>query len=302
MTSGSPHSDADADADAAALVREVELVLLGTGTSSGVPVIGCACATCRSDDPRDKRLRCGACLRLVDESGEPRVILIDVPPDHREQALRHQLGRCDGIVVTHDHVDHVWGLDEVRRYNVLMGRSIEIFAEPEVLASLRRVYRHVFERQSNVNDSFVADLVARPIDRRRPFDLCGLRFTPVPLLHGRLPILGFRIEALDRGGAIAREQPGPLPLAYCTDCSAIPPESWRLLTGVDTLVLDLLRDRRHPTHFTFDEAVAAAGEIAARRTVFIHMTHDLPHAATDARLPAGMSLGFDGMVLGGRRE
>jgi phosphoribosyl 1,2-cyclic phosphate phosphodiesterase len=280
-----------------ATVREVEFTLLGTGTSAGIPVIGCACAVCRSDDPRDRRLRCGACLRFVDPSGVRRTILIDVPPDHREQSLRHGLDRCDAIVVTHDHVDHVWGLDEVRRYNVLMASPIEVWASRESLDGLRRVYRHVFERTTNVNDSFVADLIARPIEEDRPFDLFGLRFTPVPLLHGRLPILGFRIEAVDARGEVLAAQPGPLPLAYCTDCSAIPPKSWSLLRGLRTLVLDLLRYRRHPTHFTADEAIAAASQIGAGRTLFIHMTHDIRHAELDSRLPPGMNLGYDGLTL-----
>lgn len=280
-------------------VSSVELTLLGTGTSSGVPVIGCACRTCRSDDPRDKRLRCGACLRFTDPTGTRRTILIDVPPDHREQALRLGLDRCDAIVVTHDHVDHVFGLDEVRRYNALMGTPIELWADDATLESLRRVYRHIFERRSNRNDSFVADLLPRRIDPERAFELFGLRFLPVPLMHGRLPVLGFRIEEARGGGGDPASSPRPLPLAYCTDCSAIPPQSWKRLGGLRTLVLDLLRYRRHPTHFCLEESLAVAAELAAERTVFIHMTHDIMHAELARELPAGMELGFDGMVLSG---
>jgi phosphoribosyl 1,2-cyclic phosphate phosphodiesterase len=280
-------------------VSSVELTLLGTGTSSGVPVIGCACRTCRSDDSRDKRLRCGACLRFTDPTGTRRTILIDVPPDHREQALRLGLDRCDAIVVTHDHVDHVFGLDEVRRYNALMGTPIELWADDATLESLRRVYRHIFERRSNRNDSFVADLLPRRIDPDRAFELFGLRFLPVPLMHGRLPVLGFRIEEACGSGADPESSHPPLPLAYCTDCSAIPPQSWKRLGGLRTLVLDLLRYRRHPTHLCLEESLAIAGELAAERTVFIHMTHDIMHAELERELPAGMELGFDGMVLSG---
>ncbi|MGA0418980.1 MAG: MBL fold metallo-hydrolase [Phycisphaerales bacterium] len=278
-------------------VSNLEFLLLGTGTSAGIPVIGCACRVCRSVDERDRRLRCGACLRFRDAGGAARTILIDVPPDHREQSLRHGLDRCDGILFTHDHVDHTFGLDEVRRYNALMGVPIDVFAEAPVLDSLRRVYRHVFDRGSNVNRSFVADLVPREIDSDRPIDLFGLRFTPIRLLHGRLPILGFRIEALGPDGRPSAEQPGPLPLAYCTDCNAIPPASWPLLEGLDTLVLDLLRHRRHPTHFSTDEAIETATRIGAGRTVFIHMTHDVGHAELEERMPPGMAPGHDGLRL-----
>lgn len=278
-------------------ISEFEFLLLGTGTSAGVPVIGCACRVCRSPDPRDRRLRCGACLRFRDAEGAARTILIDVPPDHREQSLRHRLDRCDGILFTHDHVDHTFGLDEVRRYNALMGCSIDVWAESEVLESLRRVYRHVFERTSNVNRSFVADLVPRPIEADRPIDLFGIRFTPIRLLHGRLPILGFRMEAVGADGRPAAVQPGPLPLAYCTDCNGIPPASWRALDGLDTLVLDLLRHRRHPTHFSTEEAISAAARIGAGRTFFIHMTHDVGHAELEALMPPGMAPGHDGLRL-----
>jgi phosphoribosyl 1,2-cyclic phosphate phosphodiesterase len=130
--------------------------------------------------------------------------------------------------------------------------------------------------------------------------LHGVQFTPLALLHGRQPVLGFRLEAVDPDGRPLAEQPGPFPFAYCTDVNAIPPETWPLLGGLRTLVLGMLRYRAHPTHFTVDEAVETARRVGAERTCFIHMTHDIRHAELDPRLPAGMSLGFDGMVLGER--
>ena len=283
--------------DHSAAVRDVEIILLGTGTSAGVPVIGCECEVCTSGDPRDRRLRCSACLRFTDAGGVRRVILIDTSPDLREQALRAKLKRCDGILYTHNHVDHTFGLDEVRRFNVLMDASIDVWADEHTMQSLQRIYRHIFKRDRNVNDSFVATLIPRLIEPPKPVDLFGLRFTPVRLLHGRLPVLGFRIEALDGGGAVAPAQPAPLPVAYCTDVSAIPPETWAKLTGLRTLILDMLRPRRHPTHFSVDEAVAAAGEIGATRTWFIHMTHNIRHAELDPQLPDGMNLGYDGLLI-----
>lgn len=279
-------------------VRESEFLFLGTGTSAGIPVIGCRCAVCTSDDPRDRRLRCGAAVRYTDLRGQPRLILIDTPPDHREQSLRHRFDRCDAILYTHNHVDHTFGLDDVRRYNAIMQQPIDVWADEHTLDHLKRVYRHIFERHKNVNDSFVADLIPRRIDESRAFDLHGLRFTPVPLLHGRLPVLGFRIDVLDESGSgIAPEQPSPFPLAYCTDVSAIPPASWPLLTGLRTLALGMLRYRAHPTHFTVDEAIDAAERIGAERTYFMHMTHDIRHADLDPRLPTSMSLAFDGLTL-----
>ncbi|MFO0826893.1 MAG: MBL fold metallo-hydrolase [Phycisphaerales bacterium] len=280
-----------------ARVRDVEFVFLGTGTSAGVPVIGCDCAVCTSDDPRDRRLRCGACLRFTSADDRRRLVLIDTPPDHREQSLRHRIDRCDAIVYTHNHVDHTFGLDDVRRYNALMGTPIDVWADEPTHEHLQRVYRHIFERHKNVNDSFVADLIPRRIDAGAPFEVLGLRILPLKLLHGKLPVLGFRIEALDESGAVAKEQPGPLPIAYCTDVSAIPPATWPQLRGLRTLVLDMLRYRAHPTHFTVDEAVDAATRIGADATYFIHMTHDVRHAELDPKLPERMSLAWDGLTL-----
>jgi phosphoribosyl 1,2-cyclic phosphate phosphodiesterase len=279
------------------MVRDVSLLILGSGTSSGVPVIGCDCAICQSTDPRDNRLRSSACLRFIDAKGQRRIVLIDTSPDLREQALRHRLDRCDAIVYTHNHVDHTFGLDEVRRFNVLMQSPIEIHADARTFEHLHRVYQHIFDRQNNINDSFVATLIPRLIEPPKPVDVHGLRFRPLRLLHGKLPVLGFRIEALDDRGDLAPNQPGPLPLAYCTDVSNIPPETWPRLTGLKTLVLDMLRYRKHPTHMTVDEAINAAGEIGAEQTWFTHMTHDIRHAELDPQLPAGMNLAYDGLVV-----
>lgn len=277
-------------------IRDAAFLFLGTGTSAGVPVIGCDCAVCTSEDPRDRRLRCGAAIRFTDARGERRLILIDTPPDHREQSLRHRFARCDAILYTHNHVDHTFGLDDVRRHNAIMRQPIDIWADEHTLDHLKRIYRHIFERHKNINDSFVADLIPRLIDASRSFDVLGLRITPVPLLHGRLPVLGFRVDVLD-GDAPASVQPSPFPLAYCTDVSAIPPESWPLLRGLKTLALGMLRYRAHPTHFSVDQAVDAAERIAAAQTYFIHMTHDIRHADLDPRLPKGMALAFDGLIL-----
>ncbi len=291
---------------------------LGTGTSAGIPIIACDCPVCTSDDPRDKRLRTAAAVSFTDPGGQERVVLLDAGPDLRTQALTAGFRRCDAVLFTHNHVDHTFGLDEVRRFNAVMKQPIDIYADPHTLDHLRRVYKHIFEARNNVNDSFVATLIPHEIDpdpARGAITLHGLRFTPIPLLHGRLPVLGFRIEPeverlseplLGRAGshenhgseshATGREA-GWWPLAYCTDVSGIPPESWPLFRGVKTLVLDALRKRRHPTHFTLDEALTVADRIGAQQTYFIHMAHELAHAETEAELPDGIRLAYDGLVL-----
>lgn len=276
-------------------LSDFSFTFLGTGTSAGVPVIGCQCEVCTSDDQRDRRRRASICLQFTDGGGQERVILVDTSPDLRAQALDLRLDRCDAILFTHDHVDHTFGLDEVRRFNAVMGSSIDIYAEKETLDFLHRVYRHIFEAEKNINRSFVASLQEHELRVGEVLDIFGLRFTPIRLLHGRQPVLGFRIEALDGAGGVAPSQPGPLPLAYCTDVSEIPEESWGQLGGLKTLVLDMLRPQPHPTHFSTAEAVSAAEKIAPGQTFFTHMTHDISHAGLE--LPAGMQLAHDGLVL-----
>jgi len=276
-------------------LSDFSFTFLGTGTSAGVPVIGCQCEVCTSDDQRDRRRRASICLQLTDGGGQERVILVDTSPDLRAQALDLRLDRCDAILFTHDHVDHTFGLDEVRRFNAVMGSSIDIYAEKETLDFLHRVYRHIFEAEKNINRSFVASLQEHELRVGEVLDIFGLRFTPLRLLHGRQPVLGFRIEALDGAGGVAPSQPGPLPLAYCTDVSEIPEESWGQLGELKTLVLDMLRPQPHPTHFSTAEAVSAAEKIAPGQTFFTHMTHDISHAGLE--LPAGMQLAYDGLVL-----
>jgi len=299
-------------------VTRARFLFLGTGTSGGVPLIACDCRTCTSADPRDRRLRTGAAVQWIDPSGKPRCVLIDATPDLRAQALRHDLWRCDAIVFTHNHVDHIFGLDEVRRFNAVMREPLMIYAEAYVLDSLRRVYRHVFDPSANVNDSFVATIIANevpapPEDARTPpraIDLWGMSFTPIRLMHGRLPILGWVIAPTGSGergaqgsGAVsAAGETGFLPLAYCTDVSTIPPSTWPWLDGLGTLVLDALRHRKHPTHLSLDQALDVAHEVEAKRTWLIHIAHEMTHGPTEALLPDGVKLAYDGLVLGSLGE
>lgn len=250
------------------------IVFLGTGTSAGVPVIGCACAVCRSTDPRDRRLRPSI---FVDVPGRTR-ILVDTSSDLRQQALTHGITRIDAILFTHSHADHILGLDEVRRFNAIQEGPIPCYASAATWESIRRTFHYAFDGVPRQGGG-IPKLEAHEIDG--PFALGGVRVVPVPLWHGRMPILGFRFGSF----------------AYLTDCNAIPDESWPLVAGVDTLVIDALRDRPHSTHFTVAEALDAIARIAPRRTYLIHMCHDLGHAETNARLPADVELAYDGLVL-----
>jgi phosphoribosyl 1,2-cyclic phosphate phosphodiesterase len=251
----------------------VRITFLGTGTSHGVPMIGCECSTCHSADPRDARLR----PSIYVESGAARV-LVDAGPDLRAQALRHGIARVDAILFTHGHADHILGIDDVRRFNALARAPMPCFGDAATLDDIRRMFSYVFDPATPKGGGLpLLDL--RLIEG--PLTIGDLDVTPVPVDHGARPILGYRFGAV----------------AYLTDCNRIPEASWPLLEGLDLLVLDALRIRPHPTHFSLDEAVAAAARIGARRTFFTHMCHDLQHAATDARLPSGMALAYDGLVL-----
>jgi len=281
----------------------LELVFLGTGTSAGVPMIGCDCAVCTSDDPRDRRDRASVLVRYPDlsragqsagdtfrgraddDEQELRQVLIDTAPEVRQQAIRHRLHRLDGVFFTHAHADHIFGLDDLRRFNAVMQAPIDIFAEPDVLKTLGSMFRYIFEPHTNVNQSFIANLIAHTIEAGVSVPLFGATWTPIRLLHGRLPIVGYRVDC---GGAS---------LAYCTDVSSIPPESYPLLTGLDVLVLDALRYRHHPTHLTVEQALGEIERLQPKRAYLTHIAHDIMHADLAAELPGGVELAHDGLVV-----
>lgn len=274
------------------VMRDFTCTVLGSGTSAGVPSIGCHCDVCMSDDPRDTRLRTAAALRWIDADDHPRVLLIDAGPDLRQQVLAAGVDRCDGILITHNHVDHVFGLDEVRRFNVTMRASVTVWAEPHVQQDLRRVYQHIFASEDNVNPSFVANIKLCDLDPDGVLELYGLRITPIRMLHGALPILGFRFDAVD-----AASSASPLPLAWCTDVSEMPESAVEQMGGLDTLFLDMLRERPHKTHLNLAEATALATRLEACHTWFVHMGHEVSHSGVSEHLSDGLKLAFDGLEL-----
>lgn len=275
-------------------VTTARLVFLGTGTSSGVPAIACTCPGCSSTDPRDTRLRTSSALVFDDGEGCERVILIDAGPDIRQQALRSRLVRCDALLMTHNHVDHTWGIDELRRFNTVMKQNIPVYANEHTTAFLHRVYQHIFVKERNVNSSYVASLDMHLVTPMRSFDLFGMRITPIPVWHGNLEVIAYRFDLLDN---VRRGHESLFPFVWCTDVLSIPDDSLRMMMDVRTLVLGALRHRPHDTHMTIGEAVDVARHISAEQTWFVHIGHEVVHAEVDAGLPDGVRLAWDGLEL-----
>jgi len=251
----------------------VKITVLGSGTSTGVPTIGCHCDVCTSPDPRDQRLRPSV---LVSYAG--RNVLIDTTPDFRTQALRFHIERLDAVLFTHEHADHIMGLDDLRPYNFHQRTRIPIYAAERTMTAIHRAFCYIFDGEEQL--SAIPQLDSHTLDGAR-FDLFGLEFTPIPALHGHAPVYGFRF-----GNA-----------AYLTDHSQIPDASMELLQGLDVLFLDALRYKPHPTHSTVEQSLATARTLAARRVFFTHICHDLGHARTESQLPEHVRLAYDGLEI-----
>lgn len=253
-------------------MSQVELLFLGTGTSAGIPMIGCDCPTCTSDDPRDRRTRPSA---LVSCDGVS--VLVDTSPELRVQCLANNVKSIDAVAFTHAHADHIMGLDDVRRFNTIRGSSLDVWADRATSESLQRAFGYAFRSPDPAEKVYRPYLVHRPIVG--PFDIGPMLWIPIPLMHGTMPVLGFRVGSL----------------AYCTDVSHVPQQSYGMLMGLDVLVIDGLQRTPHPTHFSIDQAIEVAMRVGAQRTYLTHIAHQVRHAEVEPTLPDGVRLGYDGL-------
>lgn len=255
-----------------------QITFLGTGTSQGVPMIACDCPVCRSADPRDKRTRSSIYIETPEAAW-----VIDTGPEFRLQCLREKVRRVDAVLYTHAHTDHVMGFDDLRRF-CEGDRFLPIYAGPSTMADLKRIFAFAF----NGENLYPGYIKPEPhlLKRFEPFPLGGTTLTPLPMTHGRAPAFGYLME---RGGRKLA--------AYLSDCKKVDAEVVERLAGVEALILDALRHRPHPTHMTHDEALELAGRVQPKTAWFTHLCHDIGHAETEAALPSGVRLAYDGLKL-----
>lgn len=260
-----------------------EVIFLGTGTSVGVPVIGCDCPVCQSEDPRDNRTRCAIVVQLPGGT-----LLIDTPPDLRVQLLREKIPLVHSILFTHEHADHIFGLDDVRLFPFRLGAPVPLYCEAQVEARIRHSFDYAFVTRKPTHPGATPQLVFHAIDSVTDFEVLGATVTPIRLKHGpHFDVLGFRFGDF----------------AYCTDTNELPESSIAKLRGVKTLVIGALRHEPHPTHFNVEQAIELSRLVGAERTLLTHCGHNLGYVDTMAGLPPGIELAYDGLrldaILGG---
>ncbi len=248
------------------------LTILGSGTSTGVPVLGCRCPVCRSEDPRNRRTRCSALLQWAGYN-----VLIDTSTDFRQQGLREDLDRIDAVLFTHTHADHVHGIDDLRTLNTTPDGMIPVFCPTGTAGAIRRIFSYIFHDGEDAG--YRPRLTIQAVDG--PFDLFGQTVTPIPLVHGSGEAFGYRVGSL----------------AYLTDCSQVPDSSLPLLEGLGLLVIDALRFREHASHFNIAGAIELSRRLGAARTLLTHLSHDVDHTEHSTHLPSGVEFAYDGQKL-----
>ncbi|MFN3653490.1 MAG: MBL fold metallo-hydrolase [Armatimonadota bacterium] len=251
----------------------MRVTILGSGTSHGVPSIGCGCEVCTSPDPRDRRTRCSI---LVEWRGQS--LLVDTAPELRQQVIRSHVRRVDAILLTHSHADHIFGMDDVRRFNEMQAGEMPVFGRTDTLRDVRRSFQYVFVPTQVGGGKPRLELTEIEGETLRFRDL---RIEAIPVFHGKLEVTAFRFADF----------------AYVTDTSEIPERSMERLRGLDTLILDGLRWEPHPTHFSIDQALEVVERLRPRRTFLTHIAHTVAHAEAERRLPDGVRLAYDGLIL-----
>lgn len=251
---------------------------LGTGTSVGVPLIGCTCPVCQSTDERDKRLRASLYVKVGEQA-----LLIDAGPDFRTQCLKWHVPRIDAVFITHLHADHVFGFDDIRRYNTLQGNQVIMcYAGAETLEGMRRTFPYITERPNTQG-------LYRPLIRfeavAQPFKAVGAQLTPLSVIHGTIETYGLRVDYQGKA------------LAYLPDVHEIPPETLAQLHDLDVLIINMLREREHPTHLTLSQTLGYVAHLQPRQTYFTHLSHDLLHTDLETRLPLNVAPAYDGLVI-----
>lgn len=254
--------------------NEISLLILGSGTSTGVPMIGCGCDTCISDDPKDRRTRASALISWLENSAI-RNVLVDTSTDLRQQSLNAGLNHIDSVLFTHPHADHIHGIDELRSFNFLQKNSIPCYGSPYTLSRIRTMFDYIFSDEAQL--SAIPKITLEPMEGE--FRLFGRKIIPLPAKHGNMEIYGYRIGDV----------------AYLTDCNFVPESTIAQMMQLSLLVIGAVQTTRHTTHFNIEQALELSATVGAKKTYITHLNHTIRHNDQNAKLPPNIQLAYDGL-------